>query len=204
MKDFASSYGMSASAMVKVIDRVSWQHVPCETCGSVDRYHIGIGCKTLKKKFRTESTITHVRPFFDELDEPVWVAIFSDKPPRLSRVPIYGKRTIGTMFIGIDDEYRPNPKMCCPKCMAEEPCEAWTAEPGDGYERRKPHERFRLTAEQKAARDLGVEWPCTEEQLTIAFRDATAKAHPDHGGTDEQMKRVIEAREMLAAAGAQR
>jgi len=157
------------------------------------------------------SPTQHVRPFFDELDEPAWILAFpaAEKPPALRTVPIYGRRPIdhpagaAVQFIGIDDEYRPNPRSCCPACLVDDPCPAWTVDP-DGYERRKPHERVRLTAEQKAARTLCIEWPCTEEQLTIGFRDATAKAHPDHGGSDEAMKRVIEARELLEKAGEQR
>ncbi len=166
---------------------------------------------TGKRSPKPRASIWHVRPFFDELNEASWVVAFpaDEKPPALRSVPIYGRRSIDSpsaavRFIGIDDEYRPNPRSCCRACWAGDACPEWTADPGDGYERRKPDERVKLTPEQRAAAVLGVEWPCTEERMNAGFREATAKAHPDHGGSDDAMKRVIAARDMLTSAGERR
>lgn len=164
-----------------------------------------------KPRSTKRSPTWHVRPFFNELNEPAWVLIYpaSEPPPALRTVPIYGKSLVcspnpSVRFISIEDEYRPNTRSCCPACLADEPCQVWIADPvvDSDYERRKPHELVKLTPEQRAAALLGVEWPCTEERLTIAFREAALKAHPDHGGSDEVMKRVIEARRLLTAARA--
>lgn len=51
-----------------------------------------------------------------------------------------------------------------------------------------------------AAAVLGLSWPCTHEDVTRAFRVAAAREHPDHGGSDESIKRVIAARETLERA----
>ncbi len=50
---------------------------------------------------------------------------------------------------------------------------------------------------EQAAQALGIPWPCTWEQLTKAFRTAAMKAHPDHGGSTEEMARINLAREVL-------
>jgi len=47
---------------------------------------------------------------------------------------------------------------------------------------------------------LGLSWPCTKEQLTVAFKKAALAAHPDRGGSTEQMARINGAREVLAKA----
>lgn len=52
-----------------------------------------------------------------------------------------------------------------------------------------------------AARTLGVPWPgCTRDQLQKSFKEAALKAHPDRGGDDATMRRVITARETLERA----
>jgi hypothetical protein len=106
-----------------------------------------------KKK---RSPIQHVRPYWNELNEASWIVTFpaEEKPPALRAVPIYGKQMIDSpagaivKFIGIDDEYRPNPRSCCPLCFADKPCPVWVVDP-EGYERRKPHERVKLTPERR-------------------------------------------------------
>lgn len=50
---------------------------------------------------------------------------------------------------------------------------------------------------EQAAQALGIPWPCTWEQLTVAFRVAAMKAHPDHGGSTEEMAKINLAREVL-------
>jgi hypothetical protein len=47
---------------------------------------------------------------------------------------------------------------------------------------------------------LGLGWPTTQELLASAFRKAALKAHPDRGGTNEQMLQVNKANEVIRAA----
>lgn len=49
----------------------------------------------------------------------------------------------------------------------------------------------------QAAEILGVEWPCDEATLKAAFRRAAINAHPDRGGSEALMKKVLAAREVL-------
>jgi len=51
----------------------------------------------------------------------------------------------------------------------------------------------------QAAAVLGVTLPVTKEVLNKAFRTASLKAHPDRGGSNEAMMRVVEARRVLAS-----
>lgn len=44
---------------------------------------------------------------------------------------------------------------------------------------------------------LGLEWPTTEEALGSAFRKAALLAHPDRGGSEEEMKKVNAAHELI-------
>lgn len=44
---------------------------------------------------------------------------------------------------------------------------------------------------------LGVSMDASEEEVKNAYRGAAWKAHPDHGGTDEQMARVNAAYEVI-------
>lgn len=52
-------------------------------------------------------------------------------------------------------------------------------------------------ARQDAALTLGLAWPCTRDDVKRAFREAVRKNHPDLGGTDEKMRAMLEAREIL-------
>lgn len=52
-------------------------------------------------------------------------------------------------------------------------------------------------SEQEAAGLLSVPWPCSQEQLTASYRTAAMKAHPDHGGSTEQMAKINIARDVL-------
>lgn len=45
---------------------------------------------------------------------------------------------------------------------------------------------------------LGItNFPFSAEELNIRFKSACFTVHPDHGGTDESMRRVIEAKKLL-------
>ncbi len=50
---------------------------------------------------------------------------------------------------------------------------------------------------QEAAKALGIPWPCTWEQMSTAFKAAAMRAHPDHGGSTEEMAKINIAREVL-------
>lgn len=52
-------------------------------------------------------------------------------------------------------------------------------------------------SEQEAAELLSVPWPCPQEQITASYRTAAMKAHPDHGGSTEQMAKINIARDVL-------
>lgn len=44
---------------------------------------------------------------------------------------------------------------------------------------------------------LGVRTDATKEQVEKAFREKASKAHPDHGGSNEEMVKVNAAREAI-------
>lgn len=50
---------------------------------------------------------------------------------------------------------------------------------------------------RRAAGVLGVSYPCTRDAVITAFRARASAVHPDHGGTDAQMREAIEARDVL-------
>lgn len=50
----------------------------------------------------------------------------------------------------------------------------------------------------QAARVLQISLPASRKAVEDAFRCLALKAHPDQGGTDEQMRELLEARERLA------
>jgi len=60
-----------------------------------------------------------------------------------------------------------------------------------------PTREERLAA---AAQTLGITWPASREQVKKAFRASALRSHPDTGGTNEGMKAVIEARDILLRA----
>lgn len=53
---------------------------------------------------------------------------------------------------------------------------------------------------EEAAMLLGLTWPCTKDELNIAFKAAALKAHPDRGGSTEAMAKLNNAREILLKA----
>jgi curved DNA-binding protein CbpA len=40
---------------------------------------------------------------------------------------------------------------------------------------------------------LGLQWPCTREEVHKAYREGAKKHHPDRGGEEQQFKQVQEA-----------
>lgn len=56
-----------------------------------------------------------------------------------------------------------------------------------------------MTAAEGAA-VLGCAWPCDATTVARAFRRAALAGHPDRGGSAEQMKRVLAAREAIERA----
>lgn len=52
-----------------------------------------------------------------------------------------------------------------------------------------------------AERVLGLAAPWSEDDLASAFRRAALGAHPDQGGSNEQMRVVLEARTLLRRTG---
>lgn len=62
----------------------------------------------------------------------------------------------------------------------------------------RPHRPVeRRTPAGVAASILGVEWPASREQVIAAFRRAALRAHSDMGGSDEEMRKVLIARDVL-------
>lgn len=59
-----------------------------------------------------------------------------------------------------------------------------------------------LWPREKAAarRLLGVSARASAAEIEAAFRAALFKAHPDHGGTAEQTRRLTRARDLLLAS----
>jgi hypothetical protein len=46
--------------------------------------------------------------------------------------------------------------------------------------------------------ELGVEWNATKDEIDRAFRNEARKRHPDGGGSEEDMKSLNEARDVLS------
>lgn len=71
----------------------------------------------------------------------------------------------------------------------------WKQKTTSADNRAKP----RVNPKEQAAKTLGLSWPCTKEEATAAFRRLIVKAHPDLGGSADQARELIEARELLTA-----
>ncbi len=54
-----------------------------------------------------------------------------------------------------------------------------------------------MMSTDQARRLLGVSLGATADQLRIAYRSALKRAHPDHGGTEEKLRLILEAHQML-------
>lgn len=50
---------------------------------------------------------------------------------------------------------------------------------------------------EEAAAILGISWPCTPADVTTAFRRAAFRTHPDKGGSDAEMRKILRARETI-------
>lgn len=64
-------------------------------------------------------------------------------------------------------------------------------------QRREAVQRAVKERTSKALKILGIEEGYTRDSLIKAFRKAVMKAHPDRGGTDAEMIRVVEAKDLL-------
>jgi hypothetical protein len=53
------------------------------------------------------------------------------------------------------------------------------------------------TPQNVAAQILGIGWPATPDEVRQGFRRAVLNAHPDRGGSEEAVKRVLLARDVL-------
>jgi hypothetical protein len=51
--------------------------------------------------------------------------------------------------------------------------------------------------EERPHEILGIHWFSTEEQINAAYKEKAKAAHPDHGGSSEEMKRLNAAREYM-------
>lgn len=54
-----------------------------------------------------------------------------------------------------------------------------------------------LMSKEEAAEILGLTLPCDDGAVKLAFRRAALAAHPDRGGSADDMKRIINARDVL-------
>lgn len=92
----------------------------------------------------------------------------------------------------------------CSRCLQGNACEAWSVSKltENGYRPRAPNRRRKppVWKEERIVRAveiLGIAWPTTPDQIKSAFARQALKHHPDHGGSNEAMKRLILARETL-------
>ena len=106
----------------------------------------------------------------------------------------------------------------CKRCLSGHPCGVWIsyllewegyrgfAEPDHSSEYRSQstwsfRENERVSSfvdpKEEAAKVLGVKPSATEKEIKKAFKDLALQRHPDHGGTDAQMKKLLKARDML-------
>lgn len=88
----------------------------------------------------------------------------------------------------------------CARCLRGDPCDVWDIDLllSEGFEPRgKRTPRWVSRSTKEAAVTLGVPWPSDRKTIQLAFKKLALKFHPDHGGTDSDMKVLIEARERL-------
>lgn len=57
-----------------------------------------------------------------------------------------------------------------------------------------------LSGNVAALASLGLDHNATREQVVAAFRERALRAHPDHGGTAEQMQELLKVRDAALAA----
>lgn len=81
----------------------------------------------------------------------------------------------------------------CKRCWDGDPCEHWNVAllQDEGY---GPAESGPL---REAAARLGLRWPWTHDQVVQAFRKQALRLHPDTGGTDTAMVRLLQDRDRL-------
>lgn len=81
----------------------------------------------------------------------------------------------------------------CKRCWEGDACEHWSL----GMLEDEGYGAIRLASVREAAERLGLKWPWTEDQVLRAFRAQALRAHPDQGGTDAAMVRLLEDRDRL-------
>jgi hypothetical protein len=144
---------------------------------------------------------------------------FAERIPYVAGWKFHRSRQVDFLYVvqnttGIDE--------LCYVCYGKKPCEQWLRILSFRYTWRRwpspatldiPHARPRPHStdtrldrvaprivpidEARAARTLGLPWPCTRDDVVTAFRVAALSAHPDRGGRAEDMIRVVEARNRL-------
>jgi hypothetical protein len=80
----------------------------------------------------------------------------------------------------------------CSECMSKHfdfieiaPPPHWPADDMEWPHEERPHEI------------LGIHWYSTEEQINAAYKELAKTAHPDHGGSPEEMSRLNAARDFM-------
>lgn len=91
----------------------------------------------------------------------------------------------------------------CSPCQNCSACPEWDEKllRAEGYKPKsaagKPLRLSTSTADAEAARILGVRLNASASEIQAAFRKKALHSHPDHGGTQAQMIKLISARERL-------
>lgn len=112
------------------------------------------------------------------------------------------------LMMYLDQRY--GPRWCIP-CQKGKPCDVWNINrlieegyelPSSGRKRRQRRAFVEIAVvddRAKAAEILGLTSGASKAEIQTAFRALALKAHPDQGGSDQQMRSLLEARDILLA-----
>jgi hypothetical protein len=81
----------------------------------------------------------------------------------------------------------------CTRCWEGDACEHWNL----GTLQDEGYGGVQLAPVREAAERFGLKWPWTQDHVVRAFRAQAFRAHPDQGGTDAAMCRLLEDRDRL-------
>lgn len=164
----------------------------------------------------------HLIPAIDASSSSCWLLLDRQLPPGLgaaldkicspffrydddARLWLIEHRVIKATKEGLERRYRTID--WCRKCLRGEACAVWNTDRllQEGYTPRGPTRRAKVYSwasneKRNSAELLGLSWPTTEPQIQAAFRKLALTQHPDQGGTETAMKRLIAARATLLQA----
>lgn len=150
----------------------------------------------------------HLLRSWDSLLRPCWLLHARTLTPSLQKavrraaaLHFHHDREVGALvfeprgFQPVTQAFQKHPAFpgWCTRCWEGDACEHWDL----GTLQDEGYGAIRLASVQEAAERLGLKWPWTKDQVARAFRTRALCAHPDQGGSDAAMRRLLEDRDRL-------